>query len=152
MRKLAKERHCTECNIKLTNNNWWTCFKQRGRNLCKECSKRKTGFWRKENPEKIKEHKRKYSSAHREEERNWRRSHVQMPNGHYSKRLRTRPENCELCGKKPWRLVHHHWIKNRPDIGMWICPKPCHSFAEEMERNFDERYQKLKEKCIRECS
>ena len=100
------------------------------------------------------------------EERNlqmklWRQKHPEWKLKKYSQRLPTtingkhiyiygiekRPkiENCELCGKKKKKLGYHHWMKERPNIGIWVCSY-CHCFCERADHGFLEIYLRLKEK------
>jgi|GEM_PF-7000178 len=56
---------------------------------------------------------------------------------------RPKPDKCELCGK-PRRLEYHHWITDKPYIGMWIC-RPCHKIVTLYEHGWFEKYEQLKD-------
>jgi len=51
---------------------------------------------------------------------------------------------CEICGKlQPMKLHYHHWNKNNPNMGMWICFS-CHHFAEACDKGYTETYEQKK--------
>ncbi len=55
------------------------------------------------------------------------------------KHLNKRPHTdvCELCGAvRKKKHYYHHWDKNSPSLGMWICFK-CHRLAEFIDNNPD---------------
>jgi hypothetical protein len=48
----------------------------------------------------------------------------------YKVQKRPRPDHCEICNKEVSHLAWHHWNDNDLDLGLWVCPYPCHGFAE----------------------
>lgn len=96
---------------------------------------------RAENPEKYNLYARDYL----------RKNVIRGTNGEYI-RAKKRPypadEGCEICHKKR-QLVWHHWVKAKPELGMWIC-RGCHFKAEDIEHGWFFLYFALKEVLIKE--
>lgn len=52
---------------------------------------------------------------------------------------------CEICGKlKPMNLKYHHWNKDNPSMGIWVCYS-CHHFAEACDKGYTATYQQKKQ-------
>jgi len=49
---------------------------------------------------------------------------------------RSRPKECELCGKIPKKLSYHHWDPENPVAGLYLC-HICHMFAERCDVGLD---------------
>lgn len=84
-----------------------------------------------------------------------RRTLLTTRGGQVIRGLKKRPHTiyCELCimdhqplGRRP-RLEYHHWIPNRPNIGLWLC-FPHHKLVELIDDplfpRYNEGYQALK--------
>ena len=101
---------------------------------CKECMKTQHREWRKNNPEKIREYRRK---------------HILGTGKKYISGLNKRDypadNKCEICGRfQPRRLAYHHWDNKNPNWGIWVC-LPCHKSVEFIDKGFGELYLQLKQ-------
>ena len=81
--------------------------------------------------------------------RDWaRKNRLSVGNGEYiylEKRDFPQDNNCELCHKQRTKLEYHHWDKEWPEAGLWLCIH-CHKIAEAYEQGIIEQYQQLKTK------
>jgi len=91
---------------------------------------------------------RKYTERGREQVREFRRLHrLHSTGGKTVSGLnkRTYPSYCEICGRlKPMKLQYHHWNKNSPSMGIWVCYH-CHLFVEGCDKGYIETYQRRKQ-------
>ena len=62
-----------------------------------------------------------------------------------NKRDYPKDNKCELCGRIFSRLSYHHWDNNIPDLGIWVCTKPCHWLAETLD---SVQFEQLKNKYL----
>ena len=52
-------KHCRDCNIVLDNENWYSSLQKASTYLCNKCNAKRSKKWSLENPEKVKESRRK---------------------------------------------------------------------------------------------
>jgi hypothetical protein len=126
--------------------------------------------YRKRHPELVRKRSREYYASHREKclrnSKQWRKEH-QKNVAEYNKRWREthlgqrdsegknyilkvkfkrrQPSSgkCESCRRKAGRLQYHHWMKSKPEIGIWLCNR-CHMTIEALERGYYNRYFSLR--------
>ena len=72
------------------------------------------------------------------------RKNILVINGKVTKvNKRSRPNNCEVCGKAVKRLNYHHWDDEKPEYGIWVC-LPCHHMVEGIDRGLHGKYLSLR--------
>lgn len=91
-------------------------------------------------PEKYPEYSKKFRLTHPEYQKNYARKNLlgtsKLNNGKplkCNKRSYPLDNACELCGKMGKQLAYHHWDNNYPELGIWLCTKPCHWLAESLD-------------------
>lgn len=150
---------CKECNIELTDENWYPTSQRKHYYICKKCLYLKTKpliyNWRKENPQEWKNIQKKSNIKNKNIKRDWSRKHCLSGTSSAELNKRDYPKDniCELCKKFKKKLDYHHWDDNKLDMGMWICSPCCHKFAELIDEfgiNIVNEYLKLKENIEKE--
>ena len=105
------------------------------------------------------DYRKRISEKHKDYNKEFVRNHVLITTDNRGNRIRITglnkrpyPEDnrCELCDKPFKKVVYHHWIKENPNIGIWIC-FGCHNFAERADEGFSEIYIQKKQKIETEC-
>lgn len=133
-------KKCINCGILLTEENFYSCCQKQKHYRCKKCYNQVVLKHRQKN----KEHYRKYN-------REWCRKNrlgTTKGNGHWKKlehpkRDYPKDQKCELCKKIRKRLIYHHWIVDKPYIGIWVCLS-CHHICEGVEQDLHLEYLNLK--------
>jgi hypothetical protein len=57
---------CIKCNKELSDSTWYKCDKNKSNYICKTCTTERTKEWRKNNPDKVKEIKKRNRNNNRE--------------------------------------------------------------------------------------
>lgn len=136
---------CKNCGILLTEVNWKLWVRDRCDNRCYPCVRKyenakKREFYRTDKGKEQYKRKRKWFIE------NYLGVRINDKNTYIRVKKRPYPGHCELCDKVNIKIMYHHWNKDRPDIGMWICQN-CHNKAEAIEnKEFEDRYINLKRK------
>ena len=119
----GKTRHCLQCDVELTNENWEKCYRKKGWYICDDCRLERGDKWREE-------HRLSYLHT------------TSMGTIYVDK---TEPKGqCELCGKLTTKLVWHHWDDSNSSLGFWACHR-CNIRVELYDQHLIDRYLSLKE-------
>lgn len=97
-----KTKICTKCKEKKDITEFYTLDY-----WCKKCSYKYNRRWSQNNPEKVKESRRKYYQKHKEEIKTKRRQKISKNKEWFAVYKKTL--KCEICGESRWYcLVFHH--------------------------------------------
>lgn len=130
--------NCLHCGIELTKENWCKSNRERKNpfHICNKCNYEK--------------YTKPYAQKHKEELRNYIRDYqrkfvlsqgkkkiyLKIPKRPYPK-----DNKCELCGHiYELKLSYHHWNNTKPQIGIWICNRPCHDIVEFFDKGLLEEF------------
>ena len=130
-------------------------------------SQAKIREWQRNNPDKVREYRRRYERTHKKQlqeyrrrlrqsretrkqefatrAREYRRANIVWANGRrFRVAKRPYPGLCEVCLKAQDKgLRYHAWDVNRMHVGVWVC-WVCHNVAKAYEQGRLRKYMELK--------
>ena len=146
---MSETKRCSKCKRALSLKAFYTRLRK-GKKIivsaCKECTRAKVRkydasnrkrhvqrfrLWRKKNPAKSQEQKRRYQARNKLRTR----AHQALHNAVVDGRI-VKPATCEGCRKKfnPKKLHGHHPDYRKPLLVIWLCD-PCHKREHKRLRN-----------------
>lgn len=140
-------KKCRVCGIKLNDENWASYSKKKNHYICKKCRSEKSKVYYLNHIEEYKKYSKEWCLKNKSKRRQTRITSTDEngKNIYIKCEKRERPNVCEICNKERKLLSYHHWIKNNPSLGIWICSS-CHFTCNILEKisDIEDKYLKIK--------
>jgi len=142
-------RKCIACGVELSSKNWPDWAKNNAHYKCGDCLSLGGKKYYLEHKEAINIKCREWYLKNKDTRRQTKITSTDSDGKNITIKCQKRryTNMCEICGRERKLVSYHHWIKETPEIGMWLCSS-CHFVANILEKlpHFGDLYHNLKTK------